>query len=376
MTGLGEFLERFFGPHEFFRTVHARVHHTMTASPRSSSAGRRPLIGRRRRDTEPRSESSKHLIFWAHLPDKVRVETTWEEEGRNPTTVQVVSGDTKWQRHADGTVEQGSNRRRGGEICSLPTEFQRHFDRGLLRQCFAALTLELIGTCRVAGRECLTIRARHVPGTQLWPHWLSFHTNEFEFAADVEYAVLLTIKGIENQATVESHEVLEVEFDGKIDPSYFTYEPGVNEIVQPATLVSEHMTIEAAAIRAPFVVLQPGYTPSSGHTGFEVIYHPRRLSRNLESLTILYRGADSYDRLWIDQRCEPDERQQRELEWNKLLVDGQRMLISDPHPEEGLRVLSRRCYNTVVTIISDLPTDELVKIALSLTPVCEQDDIV
>src|SRR5262245_32701843 len=150
MTALGEFLERFYGPDEGFRMVHARVRHTRAASPQSSSRGRRPSIGRRRRDAKPRSESTKDLVFWAHLPDKVRVETTCDEEGRSEMTVQVVNGDTRWQRHADGTVETDCGRsKRAGKTSSLPTEFRRHFDRELLRQCFAALTLEPSGECRV-----------------------------------------------------------------------------------------------------------------------------------------------------------------------------------------------------------------------------------
>jgi hypothetical protein len=375
MTSLGEFLERFYGPHEFFRTVHARVRHSKTASPQSSSRGGRSSIGRPRRDAKPPIESTKELVFWAHLPDKVRIETTGEEEGLSKTTVEVVNGDSTWRRHVDGTVETGCGRsKRAREICSLPTEFQRHFDRGLLRQCFAALTLEVTGKCRVAGHECIGIRARQVPGAQLWPHWLSFDANEFEFAANVEHAVLLSIKAKEGQTTVEAHEVLEVTFGGKLDDSLFVYEPGMNEIVQEAAPVAEHVTLEAAAIRAPFVVLQPSYTPDPEQTHSEVMYHAARPTSKVESLTIFYRGGDSYDNLWIKQRCEPDERQQKELEWDELVVEGQRIEISDPNPEEGLRVLSCRRENTFVTIISDLPKDEMVKIALSLTPVRELDD--
>src|SRR5262245_47866755 len=102
MNALGEFLERFYGPDQFFRTVHARVRHTKRASPQSSSGGRRPSIGRRRCDAKPRSESTKDLVFWAHLPDKVRVETTCEKEGRSETTIEIVNGNTRWQQYAHG----------------------------------------------------------------------------------------------------------------------------------------------------------------------------------------------------------------------------------------------------------------------------------
>jgi Domain of unknown function (DUF4367) len=194
------------------------------------------------------------------------------------------------------------------------------------------------------------------------------------FAADVEHAVLLSIKGIVGQATVEAHEVLDVTFGGKLDDSLFVYETGVNERVQVATPVCEDITLEAAAVRAPFVVLQPGYIPNPEQTQFGVTYHPARPATKVESLTIHYRGGESYDRLWMHQQCERDKNEQKEFEWDELLVEGQQMEISDPHPEEGLRVLSCRRENTFVTIISDLPRDEMVKIALSLTPVREQDD--
>ena len=374
MAALGEFLERFYGPNEFFRTVQARVRHTRTAFSQSTSTGRQPSLGRHRRDAKPRHESTNNLIFWAQLPDKVRIETTCEEESRSEPTIEVVNGDTRWKRHADGTIERSCGRSKGAEgSYSLPTEFQRHFDRGLLRQCFAALTLELTGQCRIAGHECIIIRAQQVPGAQLWPHWLSFDANEFEFAAEIEHAVLLSIKAVVNRATVEVHEVLEVTFDGQIDDSSFVYEPGINERVRATAPVAKHITLEEAAGGAPFVVLQPSYIPDPEQTHFDVMYHPGIPDRKVESLTIFYRRTASYDTLWIEQSCEPDERQREELEWDERHIDGQRMEISDPHPEEGLRVLCCRRENTFVVIISDLPKDEMVKIALSLAPVRTQN---
>ena len=157
MAALGDFLERFYGPPELFQTVYARVLHTTTNSPKKASSGRRP-IGRRRRDIEPNGDSSEHLVFWARLPDKVRVESTQEKNGKSECTIEIVNGEAQWQRHADGTVEKGASSKRSKQACRLPTEFQRHFDRRLLRECFAALTLEASGECVVAHRECVAHR--------------------------------------------------------------------------------------------------------------------------------------------------------------------------------------------------------------------------
>src|SRR6266576_3937808 len=172
MSALGDFLERFYGTKPLFDTVHARVHYRKKSPPADSSSVREPVIGRRRRNAKSK-KSEENLVFWARLPDQARVETTRIKDGETETNIEVVNGPTFWKRHWNGTPEQGSEESRHARQGSLlPTEFQRHFDRRLLRQCFAALTLEANGTCQVAGRDCLNIRAVQVPGAQLWPHWL------------------------------------------------------------------------------------------------------------------------------------------------------------------------------------------------------------
>lgn len=376
MTALGDFLERFYGPEEFFRTVQARVRHTQRNSSEDSSVGRQLRIGRQRRHAMPPNELTTDLLFWGELPDKVRVETTRVTEGRTETTVEVVNGETMWERHADGTVEKGNAPRvRRSETRDLPTEFQRHFDRGLLRQCFAALTLEPISTCRIAGYDCLTIRARKIPGARLWPHWLSFEATEFEFAANVEHAVLLSIKSLVDRALVENHEVQEVKFDEKIDETIFVYEAKGDEKIQAATPVAERISLEAAIARAPIVVLQPDYTPNPEQTRVNVMYHPKRPGGEAESLKIFYYAIDTPYSLWIEQRGTPEESLHQDFEWEEILVESQRIEISDPYPEKGLRILSCQHEETFVTITSNLPRDELIKIALSLTPARKQDHL-
>ncbi|QDU61329.1 hypothetical protein Pan216_21840 [Planctomycetes bacterium Pan216] len=69
-----------------------------------------------------------------------------------------------------------------------------------------------------------------------------------------------------------------------------------------------------------------------------------------------------------------DESRHAELEWEELHVDGQTMEISDPAPDDGLRILTCWREGTFVIIFSDLPREEMVAIALSLTPVQPQTD--
>jgi hypothetical protein len=370
MSALGDFLEKFYGTKSLFHTVSARVRHTRKAAPHSSSLSRERVIGRRRRDAKPHKEFEEDLLFWARLPDQVRVETTRVKDGKTETSIEVVNEGTAWTRHDNGVVEQGSGRRRHSpDGISLPTQFQRHFDRSLLRQCFAALTLETNGTCQVADRDCLRIRAVQVPAAQLWPHWLAWEASEYEFAADLERAVLLSIVGQVDGKPIETHEVLDVTYDEEIDNSLFIYTAAADETVQAAVPIAEHITLEAAAARAPFTVLKPMYVPESERVQADVIYHPQRPNCSDEHLMIGYRGGESFTHFWLNQRRERDKELQDELEWDELVVDGRRLEFSDPNPAEGLRVLAFEQDGTCIDIIADLPKDEMVKIALSLQPV-------
>lgn len=229
------------------------------------------------------------------------------------------------------------------------------------------MTLEANKTCLVAGRECLKIRAVQIPGTQLWPHWLAWEATEYEFAADLERAVLLSIVGLVEGEAIETHEVVAVNFDEVIDDSLFTYKAEVGEIIQPAVPIVEFITAEAAACRAPFTILTPIYVPESQRVLSETMYHPARPNSPAESFSIHYRGGETFDYLSIEQRQKRDEKHD-ELEWDELDVEGRRLDLSDPGVE-GFRILAFEQDGTYVDIISDLPRDELVKIALSLKPV-------
>lgn len=366
MSNLGQFLERFFSPEPTFRTVRARIRHSRKASVVGASSARRQVIGRRNTDSKPRDESEETLLLWAVPPGHVRIETQRTRNDQPENIVEVSNGVDSWKRFANGKVERGTvaaNRARRKD--SLPTEYQRHFDRRLIRQFFAAMTLEPIGNGHVAGRECLRIRAIQVPDSQLWPHWLSFEADEYEFAADVERAVLLSIAGKVAGQLTEQHEVQEVAFDEDFDESLFTYKTEHDEAVEPATPVVEHISLEAAISRAPFTVLQPTYLPDNDRLQCETMYHPARPDCPDEHLSLLYRGGTLFDYLWINQRLSRENRMHDELQWEEVNVAGRPFEVSDPGPDEGLRVVVFQQDGTYVDIISDMHLDELLKIAMS-----------
>lgn len=369
MSELGDFLERFYSPVETFRTVRARVQHTKRSAPPGGESLRRS-IGRRRTDL-PTEDEIDELLIWGAPPRQVRLERMRTSEGRTAHDVEVINGDDSWKRHSNGVVEKQENHKfRGRDRLSLPTAYQRHFDRALLRECFAALTLEAVGHVSIAGRDCLKIRALQIPGTQLWPHWLSWDASEFEFAADVNRAVLLSIVGLVGGKEVECHLVEEAVFDEEIDESQFTLDVGGDEVVQPAIPVSEHITWAAAADRVGFTLLKPSYIPSRDRLQEEVLYHPARPNSRQEHVTIFYRGGDAFESLWLTQRAQRDEKSHAKLEWSPLEVEGLALEISDPALEaEGLRILAFRSENTDVSITSDLPIKELIEIAVSMKKV-------
>lgn len=368
MSKLGAFLERFYSPVETFRTVRARVRHTKRSAPPSVDPSR-PPIGRRRTDLTDQEEAVDELLMWGTPPHRVRLDETRTAEGRTARSIEVVSGDEVWKRHSNGTVErQGIRKIRGHSRHSLPTEYQRHFDRALLRECFAALTLEAVGDVSIADRDCLKIRALPIPGTQLWPHWLAWKASEFEFAADVERVVLLSIVGLAGGEAVETHVVEEVAFDEEIDESLFALQINADEVVRPAVPVSEHITWAAAADRVGFALLKPSFIPGRDQLQEEVLYHPVRPKNPSEHVTIFYRGGDAFGSLWITQQAQRIEASHAKLEWSSLNVEGHALEISDPAPEvQGLRILAFQKENTDVTITSDLPIEDLLKIAVSMT---------
>jgi len=369
MSELGEFLERFYGPASTFRSVRARVRHVQTSAPQGGTRRRERPLGRPRTDLPPKIECEDELLIWGCPPDRVRLEATRTKEGRTGTTLEVVNGEARWKRHANGTVERGATRT---DRHSLPTEFQRHFGRGLLRECLAALTLEPVGRCEVAGTSCLKVRAIKIPGAQLWPHWFAWEAADFELAVHVERATLLSIVGLVDGKPVESHEVLDVSYDEEIDPALFSYEPSPNEVVQAAIPVAEHTTWEAAAERAPFVLLRPTFIPEGQKGLDEIMYHPARPSSPEEHVTIFYRGDRPDHSLWITQRAERDRRQYEKFEWEPLNIDGRIFEISDPGTEDGLRVLIFEQDGTNVDITSDLPASELLRIAGSMVQALHQ----
>ncbi len=360
MSLLGEFLESFYGSGSFPQTIWAQVRRERIKTVNGESSRRRPIGREKRRTTE--AKSFVDLEFWAKMPDQVREDQTRLNDGEVESTIEVTKGGQRLKRLADGSIEVEQEPRRGrSDGDSLPNDFRRHFDRSMIRQLFASLTLEQLGECQVAGRHCVQIRAVPISVDQIWPHWLPTEADEFEFAADVECPLLLSIRAKLAGQTFETFEVVQVTFNGEIDDSVFHVQPLAGKPTRDAVPIVQRMTLQSAIEKVPFTVLLPKTRPEFGER--DVHYHPPRGKRP-ESLTIHYHGGDA-NRLWFSLRPELDPEMQDRLEWEEIEFAGRRFQLSDPEIEGALSILVFNQDGTWIEVISDLARNELLDVAAS-----------
>jgi hypothetical protein len=364
---LGKFLESFYGSGDLPRTIWAQVRREQIRVNQGESSRRHPIGREKRRTTE--AKSLVELEFWAMMPDRVREDQTRIRDGETESTVEVTMGSQRLKRIADGSIEVEKEPRRGrsnGDL--LPNDFRRHFDRSLIRRLFASLTLEHVGACQVAGRDCVRIRAVPIPVDQIWPHWLPTEADEFEFAADLEFPSLLSIQAKLAGRAFETFEVVQVTFNGGIDESVFDVQPLAGKQTRDAEPVVQQISLEAAIDKVPFTVLLPKLASEFGERN--VHYSPPRAKRP-ENLTVHYHG-DALKRFWFNLQLELDAEIRDRLEWEEIEFAGRQMKLSDPEVDGALSVLVFNQEGTWVEIVSDLSRDELLKVAASFVAVRRQ----
>jgi len=365
---LGDFLEAFYSASHQFESVHARLEHRIFPTA-NWMRSRRPPIGRPKQGAEKSSAVTVDYELWAVMPDRVRVDSTKTADGQTATRSEVVVGDKSWKRNPDGSVELDSEtqrHRRTGN--AFPTDYRRHFDRGLIREFFASLILEEMDECTIAGRRCVRMRALPIPGDSLWPHWLPSEADEFEFAGDLEFPCLLAITSKLSGEVIESIEATTVAFNQPVDASQFACEPAPGQTVQKATPVVEQVSLNEAISRVPFKVLLPSL--DADKMNFE--FHLGREKADPSQRSLIAHGNRLGERrLWFELNNRFDTEQDERLEWEEIKVAGQHLKLSDPQIDGAQAVLCFEKEGTWVTIISDHPREELLKLALSFEAVGE-----
>jgi hypothetical protein len=365
MGRLGDFLEAVYGATERFTSVRATINHWCNQDLADNArGGNRTLMGRRKAKSDSPSPSTEDsLAVWMALPGRMRVERERRNGGQVETKLTVVNGEAWWVRDHEGHVEthEGSHRSSPGL-----SDMKQHFDPASLREYFVALALEDQGTVQTAGRDCLQLRAALRPTCRLWPHWLPCGADEYEFHAEPERGVLLSILARYGGQVFETSQVTEVVFDEPLDDALFTYIPAFGEQVRPADPITEQLTLEAAVARMPFVVLVPAHLPDPEHSTVMVMYHPPRLRPSRAYLGLMYMGSEEYGSLWINQSDTPDP-EVDELDWEHVERNGRSMRLSDPGAE-GMRVVALEQEGTHVTVWSELDRERILDLAASLVP--------
>jgi hypothetical protein len=371
MGELGRFLEIVYGPHDAFRTVHGTLRQWRNREmAEAASGGGRTAIGRRKTVTNSPDEKptihTAELSFSFNAPDQLRIEKKEVREEQVRTSLLVMNHDQWWFRDHEGHVElsdPNSSSRHRPPVPGL-TDIERHFIPASLRDYFVALSLEQTGVIESAGRPCIQLRAIPRAGARLWPHWLPYGAEEYEFHADPERGVLLYVAGRFAGEVFEFCEVTRVQFDESLDANLFTYAPMEGEQFRPADPIAEHLTLEAAVSRMPFTVLVPTRLTGFDGAAFEVMYHPPGRRSKHAHLVLMYRGDK---KLWLYQSGTADP-ETGKMEWEQLQRNGKQLSLSDPGAGSGMRIVTLEQDGTHVSIMSDLDREALLEIASSLAP--------
>jgi hypothetical protein len=359
-----------YGPSDPFRTAQGTIRQWRNEDLAEIASGRRSPMGRRKVSNEATGHATKiqeaSLSVWISSPGRVRIEKTDKSEDQHELSLTVVNGEQWWRRDDQGHVETSEASQQSGRRRPTPglSGIERHFDHGSLREYFVGLILQQSGLAQTAGRNCLQLRAVPRPGAQLWPHWLPYGADEYEFHADPERGILLYVAGRHGGEVFEISEVLQVVFDERLDDGLFTYTPKLGEQVRPADPIVKHLSLQAAVAQMSFTVLVPVRLPDPEQADFQVMYHPPCQRSPRAHLCLMYRGDQA---LWIYERDAPDP-ELAKMEWELFERDGKRMAMSDPGVGAGMRIMALEQHGTHVTILSDLDREQLIDLAASLVP--------
>lgn len=369
MSKLGDFLEAVYGPADGFRTLRATIRHERHGELAESARSDRLVFGKRKApvDSSPQLDESL-LSVWIELPGRLRIETEQRRGAQSRHTLTVVDGKHSWTRDSQGHVEESQQSpQKPGRAAAAATVTDRHFSHASLREFFVALALEAVGEVCVAGHDCLRIRACPRQGGRLWPHWLPYGADEYEFDVLPGRGVVLAIRARHEGTIFEVNEITGVVFDEPLDEGLFRYTPAYGEQVRPATPIVELLSLEAAVRRMAFPVLIPKEVPDADRARLDVMYYPPRIPSSRPHLSLTYRWDGREQNLWIHEAATVDPELEK-LEWELISRNGRELRLSDPHIEGGRRGVALEHSGTHVTIWSDIAREPLLDLAASLVP--------
>jgi hypothetical protein len=232
----------------------------------------------------------------------------------------------------------------------------------------AALKLRPAEEVEVAGRQAMRVVA-----TGAGPHesamllfQLGYGADEYELLVDRERGVLLRTAALLHGEPFAVSEVTEIAFDEEFPPETFVFTLPEGEAFRPLFDRPAHVTLEAAAARAPFVVLTPASVPDDWQLHVMLSEGSDRPPMP-PSVHLHYHSRDASHQLHIEQTATEATGTHDWLEW----ADEGSVRIAGPRETTGTMptyVQVDRGGTRATLSSSDLELAALMTLAQSLHP--------
>ena len=365
MSEFGDLLERLHDARHRWRTVQATVHHWSDAAltrqawelyaEQARRDGSGVVVSARGSGEPPAPGLVAHPVerVWIDGPGG-RFRTEREDRLR------VRVGETWW--HYDAAWGATSNEA-DPRVGSGGHDLEEELDPAPL---IGLADLELAGDERVDGRSGrrVTVTPRRFPDQRYAPDF-AFHapgSSEFGWVVDDETGVLLRVEVRLDGQPYQVTELHDLVFDGPLNDGLFVFVPPEGVVVRSASESfprPEPLSIEEAAVRAPFTVLVPGRLPEGAP--LEATLHPGR-GPVAPSVTLTLHTPDRLHRLFLRQAAEPLP---DGLDWTEVDHGGVPLVVFDAG--HGVEI-KRELHGTHVRVSGDFDRDTMLEIAASLRP--------
>lgn len=266
LSELGEVLELMHGAHGRFRTLRATIREWRHL-PRSDRAFEREVKESgataygvaflatgmdEAEEEEARPEVSESILrLWVEGRSRVREERESRGAHRPGPKLAIKDGGIWWTYDPEYGAMSNVDEPEVGSGVGQETEHLLDPSRLLSWADFTVL-----GRTTCAGREALRVLTRPRTHEHLWPTpGLPLGADEHELLVDAERGILLRTATRMDGQDLQVVELLEVAFDETFPPETFTFVPPPGEEIRsPRHHLSERLSVEDAAARAPFPV--------------------------------------------------------------------------------------------------------------------------
>ncbi|MDR3637370.1 MAG: hypothetical protein P4L84_26435 [Isosphaeraceae bacterium] len=381
-ASFGDFLERLYSSRARFDSLWAELRHSYDANLhkdvlfRNSLAlgDRKPLYLSSSGPFSPGLVAESLSQIWMGSGERLRVEEARRSRGDNEHILTISDGCVAWTRTSKApTVVVEEDARTSVGLLGA----KRLFDVPTLRLMLEQVVAEPVATISTAGGDCVRLRATPRRDEVLWPHLLPFGADEYEFVADCERGVLVSIIGYSEKKPFEAYTVQHVLFDQVFDEALFSRSLGQDELVDRrlGAFVNKHEIATKSQNGVGIYVLDAGMESKlgivAGHTKRDITMINVYGAKTIAKLT--YVAPAFNESIWLFEQSETatDLKEMDEYFWREISREGVGLAISDPGEGRGWRIIRLVKDATKIALISRVSLDVLTEVSLSLVPLAE-----